>query len=372
MRMKVRMRGHIAAAVIAALVASSLPGCSKPIDPNSSIPPIYQPLVFVLAAVGVGIALTALHHHNEKHSGGGPPPGLAGPFVVTALGNQPFDMALDPSQPGGVGALGRVGGGGNYGFLELGSSAANNGSYQLPSGYQPRAVAIDGSGNDWFVNDAGTVIKCSPPVASVTNCTPLLNFSDGLASSGVRSIAAESTHVFIALDNQAGTVFWVAFALDGSGRLSGSYSYSPGLGTYSKDAVVAASGTVATYTIFHRDGNSYALALPGPATKNSFTFSPVPLGTGNIANNGATSGPFYGFLGSATSGNYEIGNWVGPGNSFSATPGTLHSTITIAFNGQTSPNAAPYVVPLTSAHTDGFSIFTLDSSGNLVVFTAFP
>lgn len=367
--MRPHLRRRIAAITIALLAATNFTGCSKPLDPSSSIPAVYQPLILVVAAVGVGILLTSQHHKNERGGGGSAAPMIAVPAFVVALGNQPFDIALDQSTAGagGVGALGRSGGGGNYGFAEIGSSSgADNGAYALPTAYNPIALAIDGNGDDWFVDVAGLMKKCPAAVAGVTTCTPALSFSDGLASSGLRSLVADPTYVFVAQDNLAGTVSWAAFRLDGTGRINGSYSYSPGLSMYNADAAVATMGTSALYTIFHKDGTSWRVALP-TSSKNSYTFNPVPLPSQNMASAGL--GNNYGFLGSAA-GNYQLGHYVSTGNS-AAPPGTLLlPTITIAFNGQTSPSA-PFSPPVTSAHTDGIFIYMLDASGNLVLFNVF-
>ncbi len=368
--MRSYLQRSLAAMLIGALLCGSVPGCSKPMDPQSDIPAEYQPIVFAAAAVGIGIYIASKNHKsNSSSGGGGTTQTLTAPFFVGPLGNQPFDIALDLSTAGsgGVGALGRNGGGGNYGFVEIGSSTgADNGAYALPVGYKPSAVAIDGSGNDWFVNSTGLVKKCPAAVAGVTTCSPLLSFSDGLPTSGIRSIAADSVYVFIAQDNLAGTVSFVAFNLAGGGRVSGSYTYS-GLSMYNADAAVATIGSVGLYTIFHKDGTSWKISLP-TSSKNPYTFTPTPLASQNMASDGL--GNNYGFLGAPTSGSYQIGHYVSTGNSVAA-PGTLVSTITVAFNGQTSPNAAPFVPPLSSAKTDDVYIFFLDSSGNLVLFSVF-
>ncbi len=359
----------MAAAAIALLLVSGFSGCSKPLDPNSNVPAYDQPLVLLLAAIGLGIGITALHHHNENHSGSSGTPTLTTPSFVGSLTNQPFDLALDLSVAGSVGALGTSGGGGNYGFTETGSSSTNAGSYTLPTGYHPVAVAIDGVGDDWFDDSAGNIDKCPPPTSTSGACTPLLTFSDALGSGGFRALVADSTHVFIAADNRSGTVKWAAFALDGTGGLNGSYTYS-GNGIYSQDAAVAVSGTsAATYEVFHQDGTSWTIPLPGPASKNTFTFSPLPLAAANVAFDGASL--FYGALGSATSGSYQIGRWVGPNNSLEKPPGALVSRITIAYNGQTSPRGAAFVVPVRALHTDGSFIYMLDARGKLVLFAAF-
>jgi hypothetical protein len=365
--MKPHLRRCIATITIALVAAWGLAGCSKPIDPDSSVPAVYQPLVFVAAAVGVGILLTS-HTHSSTSGGTTPPPPVTAPVFVGALGNQPFDISLDLSTAGfgGVGALGKAGGGGRYSFLEVESPGPDNGSYALPTGYTPIAVAIDGDGNDWFVDSTGLVDKCPAPVSGVTTCTPSLSFNDGLGSSGVRTIAADSARVFIA-DDLSGTVSWVAYALDGTGKTTGSYTYT-GLGIYNADAAVATLGAAAIYTIFHKDGTSWKVALP-TSSKNPYTFTPVPLAGQNMASDGL--GNNYGFLGSASS-SYQMGHYVSTGNA-AAAPGTLVSTITISFNGQTglSPLGLGFTPPVRSAHYDGTFLEMLDSSGNLVVFQGF-
>jgi hypothetical protein len=359
-------RRLFAGAAIALLLTASMPGCSKPLDPNSNIPAPLQPLVLVIAAVGIGIGITALHHHNERHAGGTPRPPLTPAVFVGPVGNQPFDLATDPSVPGSVGILGSNFGGA-YNFTEEGSSPTNAGTYLLPSGYKPGAVTIDGLGNDWFDDASGKVVECAPPTSTVRTCSPTLTFNDGLGVGGVRSLAADTTHIFIADDNRSGMVSWAAFLLGGGSRVNGSYSYA-GAGTYSKDAAAAVpSAAVGTYIVFHQDGTSWTISLPGPASKNPSTFNPVP--GGNVAFDGSSL--FYGLLGSPTSGSYQIGRWVGPSSTFGANPGRLAARIVIAYNGQTSGQAAPFLPPVSSLRTDGSFIYMLDSNGNLVLFSSF-
>jgi hypothetical protein len=367
--MNSKFRRCLGAVAIALIVMASVPGCSKPLDPNSSVPADLQPLVLIIAAVGVGIGLTALHHHNENHSSSTPTPTLATPSFVGSVGNQPFDLAIDPSVAGSVGILGSNGGAGMYGFTEEGSSATNAGSYTLPAGYQPVALTIDGVGNDWFDDSGGNVDECGPATSTPRTCAPILTFKDPLGTGGVRAMTADSTHVFIAHDNRSGTVNWAAYFLDGSNRVTGSYQYT-GLGLYAKNAAAAvAAAAVGTYIVFHQDGTSWTIPLPGPASQNTSTFTPIPLGVGNIAFDGSSL--FYGLLGSPTSAAYEIGRWVGPSTSFGSNPGTLAAKITIAFNGQTSTRAASFKLPVSALATDGSYIYMLDASGKLVLFSAF-
>jgi hypothetical protein len=337
------------------------------------VPAIYQPLVFVAVAVGAGI-LIASHSHKQKDAGGGggpPPPNLTAPAFVGPFSGPtnyfPTDITIDFSTAG-AGGIGSVGtsAGGNYSFSEIGGASvgSNNGSYTLPSAYKPIAVAIDGNGNDWFTDAAGLVKRCPPPALGVTTCVAALSFSDGLPASGTRTVAADSGRFFIAEDNQSGTVTWAAYALDGTGRVTGSYNYNPGLGMYSADASMAILGSTGLYTIFHKDGTSWKVAVPN-SSRNAFTFNPLPLPNVNVASDGA--GNNYGGLGSPAAGSYQIAHYASPPNSAGA-PGALVSAITIAFNGATSGNA--FRPPVSSLHTDGVFIFMLDASGDLVLFTA--
>ncbi len=365
-----RVRKSVATISIACLVAASVAGCSKPLDPQSSVPAIFQPLVLVAAVVGVGILITS-HNHKDKGGGSGPPaPTPVAAVFVGAFPNvtqpfSPFDISLDASVAGsgGVGAVGKVGST-SYAFDEFGSAGPNTGSYSLPSGYKPIAVAIDGAGNDWFVDQAGLVKKCPAPITIGGTCVAALSFSDTLPSSGIRSIAADAGRVFIAQDNLSGKVAWVAYALDGTGKVTGSYIYS-GLGMYNADAVVATVGSSGVYTIFHKDGSSWKVTPPSSA-RNGFTFNPVPLASANMATD--QNGNNYGVLGSAAS-NYQLGHYLSPGNA-SGPPGSLFATISIAFNGQTN-SANPFLVPVSSLHTDGLFIWMLDASGRLVLFSVF-
>jgi hypothetical protein len=368
------LRKCTAIVIIACMLAAGTVSCSQPIDTGSPVPPQSQPYVALLALLGVGVALTALHHHNVNRNnnggGGAPPVSLTAPQLVEGLGIAAFDIALDlVNSPGGVGALGTGGSTGRYTFIEVGSSGNNNGSYFLPSGFQPRAVAIDGSGDDWFLDPLGALRKCAPPAAGVTTCVPSVSLSDGLPASGVRNMAADSTHVLITQDTLSGTVNWAAFNLDGTGRISGSYTYTGSAGTMSADAVVATTGSlsISTYTIAHKDGSTYTLSLPGPAVVNPFKLTPPPQPNGVATLDGVSS--FYGLVGSPSSGSYLLGHFAGIGTG--SPPGSLVGRLAIAFNGQTSPDRGFYSVPLSALRTDGSLLYALDPAGSLVIFNAF-
>lgn len=372
--MKTRLFKCIAALVIACTLSLSLTSCSQPIDNGSRIPAQSQPLVALLALIGVGIGLVALHHHNVKNSGGGPGPGatITPPISVQGLGIGAIDIALDTTQPGSTGALGKQGAGGRYVFSEVNTTTANAGSYTLPAGYQPFALAIDASGNDWFLDTTGAIKKCAPPTPTVTVCVPLVSIVDGLPLGGTRSIAADNFHIFIAQDNGNGTVTWATFALDGSAasRLTGTYSYGTGLGIFSKDAVQNTTNgfTVSQFTVMHLDGTSWVVALGTSTAKNPFTFSPRPIASGNVAT--FDNANFYGFLGSTTLGAYQFGHWVGVGSSLGI-PGALVGSVTIASDGQINPNAGFFSLPLSALRQDGFALYALDPAGNLVIFRLF-
>jgi hypothetical protein len=366
--MKPGIRQRIAALAITVLIVANMAGCSQPMDPQSSVPANLQPLVFVVAAVAAGFIISA-NHHKDNSSSGSSTPTIITPVFVGQVGNEPLDLALDQFVSGNVGALGQNGGAGSYGFTELGSSSTNVGSYALPSGYQPVSLTIDGVGNDWFDDTSGNVKQCTAPTSTPHVCAPAVTFNDGLGSGGIRALAADSGYLFIARDNQAGTVAWAAYLLNGTSRINGSYTYS-GSGMYAQDAAVTVLGAaVSTYIVFHENGTSWTISLPGPATENPSTFNPVPLSAGNVAFDGSSL--FYGLLGSATSGSYYIGKWVGPSSAYGSNPGSLISKIVIAYNGQSSTQAGAFKPPVRSLKTDGLDIYMLDSNGNLVLFNAF-
>jgi hypothetical protein len=325
--------------------------------------------VFAAAAVGVGIFIASQNHkNNQNNSGGSPTPVPAAPTFVGTFPAlvRPLDIALDFSTAGsgGVGALGTTASG--YGYSEFGSPSSNNGFYALPTSYRPIAVAIDGNGDDWFVNSSGLVNKCSAPTSTPHTCAPSVTFVDGLGTAGTRTIAADSARVFIAQDNQSGTVSWAAFALDGTGKTTGSYTYS-GSSMYATDAAQVTIGAIGIYNIFHKNGASWKVAIP-TSTQNPFNFNPAPLPGANMASDGL--GNNYGTLGSPTTGGYLLGHYVSTGNS-AAAPGTLLSTLLIAFNGQSNNTVTPFFPPVTSLHTDDTFVFMLDARGQLVLFTVF-
>ena len=92
------MRRLIATVAALTILCSGMSGCSQPIDPGSSIPAQSQPIVALLALVGLGIGLTAWHHHNEHHGSGPAATVFPAQFTVPPLiaGFKAVDLAPDP------------------------------------------------------------------------------------------------------------------------------------------------------------------------------------------------------------------------------------------------------------------------------------
>src|SRR4029077_8449903 len=111
--MRPRLQRRIAAVIIACFVASTFASCSKPIDSQSSVPAVYQPLVFVAVAVGAAV-LIASHRHKDKGGGGGGPhpPNLTAALFVGPFSGPanyfPTDITIDFSSAG-AGGIGSVG-----------------------------------------------------------------------------------------------------------------------------------------------------------------------------------------------------------------------------------------------------------------------
>jgi len=238
------VRRTLALAVIVVTLSVNLGGCSTPVDTGSNIPAQSQPIVTVLALLGLGFAITAFHHHSETH----PPssqkvPQTPSSVILLRTSNaSPIDLTLDPLQAGQFGAL-LAGTGGSASVFDLGDivDGAVTSQFTLPTGYKPIAVAIDGGSTheEWFVNPSGLVDGC---VLGPTTCTPSpAPFSDTLAAGGTRYIAADSQHIFIARDDGSTTVTWAAFDFAATLVGTGSYTYTAGVGKalYPTDAVIA-------------------------------------------------------------------------------------------------------------------------------------
>ncbi|HKW44394.1 MAG TPA: hypothetical protein VJN22_01980 [Candidatus Eremiobacteraceae bacterium] len=367
------MRRTLAAAVIAVTLGVNLGGCSTPVDTGSNIPAQSQPLVTVLALLGLGIAITAFHHHSETHPPGNQKvPQTPISVIPLRLSNAtPIDLTLDPLQAGQFGAL-LAGSGGSASVFDLGdiNSDSVTSQYTLPAGYQPTAVAIDSgtTHQEWFVNSNGQIDGCA---IGPTTCIPSpAPFSDTLASGGTRFIAADAQHIFIARDDGASTVTWSSFDFVGTQVASGSYTYTAGgnKGLYAKDAVVANGSSISQYLLFHADGTSHEVQLTSPPTTSPGpTMNPVPDVSGNATITGAD---VFGYVGSPTTGLYSIARYGAAGSDPLAY--TIMALTLVAFNGVPNPGIAhSFSVPLNNLHEDSAGVYGLDPGGNVVTFNVF-
>ena len=366
------MRRLLAVALALSLLSSSLAGCSQPIDTGSSVPAQSQPIVALLALIGLGIGITAWHHHNEAHHGGGgptivPPVQVLGPLLsgykAVDLANDPFDIGfgvLESPAAAGVSKFALVSGG-------------SFASYSLPAAYSPVALAVDpNTGDDWFVDAAGKVQGCLPPASSVTTCStsglPVPTFNDGLGV-GNRAIASDGSFVFIALDAGGGAVKWFSFNLSDGTTTTSNYASQTTAGLYPADFVISTPQAAASgFTVFHSDGRSDLVTIP-PSDVPSFTFAPTPLKAPSnvVLALDAVNQAFYAPTGSS-SGVYDITRYT---NQFDAGISKLNTlSVTIADNGQTG---GPFVPPLTSLHVDSQDqqLVGIDAAGNIVEFAQF-
>ena len=366
------MRRFVAVAIALSLLTSSVAGCSQPIDTGSSVPAQSQPIVALLALLGLGIGLTAWHHHNEAHHGGGgvtlvPPVQIIGPLIS---GDKATDLANDPTDIG-LGVLeSPVASGAAHFALVSGNTFT---SYALPTGYNPVALTVDpNTGDDWFVDAAGKVQGCLPPSPGVVTCStsglPVPTFNDGLGA-GDRSIVTDGSFVFVALDAGGGSVKWFAFALSDGTTTSSSYSSQSTTPLYPTDFAISTPQAAASgFTVFHSDGHSDLVTIP-PSNVPSFTFAPAPLKAPSnvvLALDGVNQA-FYAPTGSVA-GTYNITRYT---NQFDSGIGQLKTlSITIASNGQTGQ---PFSPPLTSVHVDTSDqlLDGIDASGNIVEFAQF-
>ncbi len=350
----------LAVCVICSMLFLGVGGCSNQrIDPGSSIPPQSQTITAVLALIGLGIGLTALHHHNQR-GGSGPGVLLKSPVLTQQLSN-PIDIATAPNGLVGVLQSGSTSSAAQYVALLAGAGAPN--SYSLPAGYQPTALAIDSAGDGWFVDTSGNVRECAPPTGAGGRCLLGVSLSDGLGT-GQRSIAVSNGWVLIALGNSTGNVSYVNFRTDGSQRTPGSYAGSRPL--YPSDAAgeQANSLGIATFLLFHTDGTSFTITVPSTARKNAFVLTPPPLDApaGTRDTNGNLL--FFGTAGSV-GGDYRIDAYD------VTTTGNIPTgaRISIAAAGRT---AGQFAVPLRALHVASDSQpVGLDPNGVLVIFPKF-
>jgi hypothetical protein len=371
------VRRFVALTLALTLLSSGVTGCSQPIDTGSTVPAQTQPIVALLALVGLGIGLTAWHHHNEHRVGAGG----SGPTIFPAQisvppfigGYTPVDLVADASTFT-IGALELpTGGGGTGKFTEFFSNSAPFGTYTLPVSYAPAAVAMDSSGVTWFVNAAGRVQGCGQMTSSSTSCTSVGIFSDGLGS-GSRSIAADINLIVVVTDAGAGKVKW--WAQQGTVATgTGTYSPSTTSPIFANDAIELTTTSPSGFTVYHQDGTSdfITFGVSGSTltinNQPNFTFNPAPLtGLSNVQS-GAKS-DFYSFTGQPSAA-YSLTKYETP-----SAVGLVNPTVTsqlIEFNGQEDPNGAPFTSPLVSPHYDAAEAFlwAIDKNGNVIGFSPF-
>lgn len=378
------MRRIIAAIVAVALLTAPLGGCSQPIDTGSSIPAQSQPIVALLALLGLGIGLTAWHHHNVAHEGqsGGGTPIVGAQFSVSPFitGYKPVDLVVDPVNFT-LGALeSPTSGGGTGKFAEiqdLSNTATPFGTYALPAGYLPVAVAMDANGLTWFVDASGHVQGCAAMTQSATTCTSAGTFNDGLGA-GSRSIAVDVGFILVIVDAGGGKVKWWAEQASPAGSGTGTYQSSSTSPIYGADTVELTTTPPSGFTVFHQDGSSdfVTFSLAGStlslAQQANFLYVPPSLvglsdvGTelsGKVAAFGFTGAP----AGSYSLTKYETASAVGLGQATAASQ-------LIDLNGQVgNPSLGPFTAPLAAVRFDPNenSVWAIDKVGRIVNFAPF-
>jgi hypothetical protein len=373
------VRRFLALALVVCLLSSGIAGCSQPVDTGSTIPPQSQPIVALLALVGLGIGLTAYHHHNE-HRGGGPAPSIVPavnvlqPFVPNYL---PSDLAIDVPNAT-VGVL-ETNGTQPAKFLEISLStgvAVQVGLFTLTAGFAPTAISIDPSAHAWFVSNNGDVVECDigNSFATGTCSSSITAFRDTLPA-GQRSIVVDSNFIFIIEDGGSGKVNWYFQALAGGSPASGSYNSASTSSLFTRDAIESTSTGAggSDFTAYHQDGRSESITIPSANTISqspSFTFAPTPLGapSDNFLSGGLYT--LYAFTGNPT-GTYQITRYQSPSPTGLGSQLTAAS-INIAVNG--SMGGGPvFGLPLSNLHYDGSELvlWSLDPAGAIVYFAAF-
>ena len=378
---KTFVRRFIALALVLALLSSGVSGCSQPIDTGSSVPAQSQPLVALLALVGLGIGLTAWHHHNEHRSGSG---GGGGPSIVGAVisvapfisGYKPVDLAPDPIN-GTIGALELpTTGGGTGKFTEMFASSASFDTYALPASYAPVAVSMDANGLTWFVDATGHVQGCGAMTQSTTVCSSIGTFVDGLGS-GARSISVDTNIIVVVTDAGSGKVKW--WAEQGSPAAVGTGTYTPSGSTspiFSTDAVKLSTSPSSGFTVYHQDGTSDFITFAASGSsltinvQPNFKFNPASLVALSNFQNETSKFAVYGFTGTATA-SYYLTKYETPGTVGLVSP--VATSQLIDLNGTEGNPSAPFAPPLFSSHFDALenAVWALDQSGNIVGFNPF-
>ena len=373
------MRRFIALALALTILSSGVSGCSQPIDTGSSIPAQSQPIVALLALVGLGIGLTAWHHHNEnQHGGGGTPTIFGASFLIQPFisGYKPTSLVVDQLNfTLGAVEVPTAGGTGKFTEIQASSSGASPfGTYALPSGYAPSAVAMDQNGITWFVDSAGKVQACDAMTASTTNCSSLGVFTDGLGA-GSRSIGADVNFVVVVMDGGSGKVKWWALPTGGSAS-SGIYTPTTTSPIFATDAIESTSVSPSSFTVYHQDGSSDVITFTASGStvtlnnEPSYVFKPAPLAGPSDFQQESTDVAFFAFTG-APAGAYSLSKFVA-----NAPVGLGHPTVSsqlIEFNGQFSPTGPHFASPLFSVRADPneTSIWALDQAGDIVNFLPF-
>ncbi|HEY7994412.1 MAG: hypothetical protein ACHQY2_04960 [Candidatus Eremiobacterales bacterium] len=379
------MRRFIAVTLAATILMAPLGGCSQPIDTGSSVPAQSQPFVALLALIGLGIGLTALHHHNEAHSGsggtGGNPIGAqfsVGPFIS---GYKPVDLVVDPVNVS-LGALeSPLGGGGTGKFTEIqdiSNAAQPFGTYTLPANYSPVAVAMDVNGLTWFVDATGKVQGCAAMTLGESGtCISQGTFTDGLGA-GSRSIVVDVGFIFVIMDAGGGKVKWWALQATPPGTGTGTYTSTSTSPVYAANAVELTTTPPSGFTVYHQDGSSdfITFALSGSTLsltqQANFLYTPASLvGLSNIGGEVSGKDAVFGFTG-APAGSYSMTKYeTATANGIGQATATSEL---IDFNGQVgNPSAAPFTAPLSAVHLDAGenSIWAIDAAGRIVNFAPF-
>jgi len=377
------VRRFIAVALAATILTAPVSGCSQPIDTGSSVPAQSQPFVALLALIGLGIGLTALHHHNEAHSGsggtGGNPIGAqfsVGPFFS---GFKPIDLVVDPVNVA-LGALeSPLGGVGTGKFTEIqdfSNTASPFGTYTLPANYSPVAVAMDANGLTWFVDATGKLQGCALMTSGSTTCGSAGTFNDGLGA-GSRSIAVDVGFIVVIVDGGNGKVKW--WATEGSSASgTGTYTSTSTSPIYAANAVELTTTPPSGFTVYHQDGSSdfITFALNGSTLtltpQANFLYAPASLvGLSNIGGEVSGKDAVFGFTG-VPAGSYSMTKYE-----TTTAAGIGQATATselIDLNGQVgNPSAAPFTAPLNAVHLDTGenSIWAIDAGGRIVNFAPF-
>lgn len=360
------MRRFLVCLLIASVLAAS-GGCSQPVDTGSPVPAQQQPIVALLALAGLAIGIVAfIHHEHAKESPGpSPSPGIVGPklFVPITPAGSGADMNLaDTSAAVIIGILQSTSPSEKYQQVTIPSGGSPQmASCVLPSTYTPTALAIDQTGAIWFDDENGNVKRFAPIATTGGSCSSTFSVGDSLGVTGTRSMDADATNVYVAVDNGTGKVSFVQISISSGTGPSNSTTASAVLDP--RDGITATTFLtgVPMFTGFRTDGSSFVVQN-NTATANSFVLDPVPNSNPAVSADASNNELFFGTIGSTTSGLYQIAKYTSGGLQTSA--------LSIASNGVTADSR--FAVPLSSLRADrSRNTYGLDLNGNLVEFAAF-